>query len=436
MNGVSNSQFDLKKIEELLVQPPQYGANEKAISVENDDYVRYIRITDINDDGLLIDDDIKTAEKIEDKYALEHNDILLARSGNTAGKSFIFDKNMHPSIFAGYLIRFKINEAVVLPKYVFYYTQLKPFKQWVESTKRAAGQPNINAQEYKSLEIPVPPENIQKDIVAILNKAYQSKALKLQQAQELVDDIDTFIYNSLDLKEPVQKEDSINNRVFKVHLAPAFTDRLDPHFYKPEFEENDDLIRTLNHKKLKDIISFSNESWNQKDYFTDTFPYIEISEINLLTGEINNVVETPIDNAASRAKMIVRENDIIVSTTRPHRGAITKITKENDFSIASTGFAVLRDIKIKDLDKDYLLYILRSELVKKQLLQRSSGGNYPAITLGELKKVIIPIPDIQIQKKIVAEVEKRISTHKRLLREAEAEFLQAKHQVEQIILCR
>lgn len=416
-------------IEEIYRYPTFYGIEYKTEGIP------VIKGENISKDGLI--DEVQDFDYIDEetnskfhKTQLLKGDLIFTVRG-LIGKVGYFTKergNINANV-----IKIRIKEDY---NSYFYWLYLNSSigQKLIQNVTSGQVQATITVDDILNIPIPDFDDDKEDEIIKLLESAYQSKVLKLHQAQESIEDIDTFIYNSLDLKEPEQKENSINNRVFKVHLSPAFTDRLDPHFYNPEFEENDDLIRTLNHKKLKDIISFSNESWNQKDYFTETFPYIEISEINLLTGEINNVVETPIDNAASRAKMIVRENDIIVSTTRPHRGAITKITKENDFSIASTGFAVLRDIKIKDLDRDYLLYILRSELVKKQLLQRSSGGNYPAITQGELKKVIIPIPDIQIQKSIIAEVEKRISTHKRLLQEAETEFQQAKQQVEQIIL--
>jgi len=99
--------------------------------------------------------------------------------------------------------------------------------------------------------------------------------------------------------------------------------------------------------------------------------------------------------------MIVRENDIIVSTTRPHRGAISLIDKEKDGFIASTGFVILRKLKLETVKRKYLLYFLRTQLSLKQMLQRSSGGNYPAITSEELKNIIVPIPSLETQNKII-----------------------------------
>jgi type I restriction enzyme S subunit len=177
--------------------------------------------------------------------------------------------------------------------------------------------------------------------------------------------------------------------------------RFDPQFYKQEYKDNLEKIKRINYKRLGEVVKFSTETWNQKDFFDSTFPYIEISEIDTISGEIQNIVQVEKEKAASRAKMIVRENDIIISTTRPNRGAISLIRKEQDFSIASTGFSVIRNITNPEIDREYLFTILRQQIILKQFEQRSSGGNYPAITQEELCSVTIPLPEKETQKKIV-----------------------------------
>lgn len=178
-------------------------------------------------------------------------------------------------------------------------------------------------------------------------------------------------------------------------------ERIDPHFYRPEFKELKNKLESIKNQRLGSVIEFSNETWNQKNLYENKFPYIEIGEIDIETGEIQNITYYEKNKAPSRAKMIVRENDIIISTTRPHRGAISLIDKGKDKFIASTGFAILRRVKLENVQKEYLLFFLRTQLSLKQMLQRSSGGNYPAITSEELGKVKIPIPTKEIQNKIV-----------------------------------
>lgn len=142
----------------------------------------------------------------------------------------------------------------------------------------------------------------------------------------------------------------------------------------------------------------------------------------------------PVAEAPSRAKMVVRNGDIIVSTTRPNRGAITPIAKEQDGFIASTGFAILRDMKNSKVLKDYLFVALRTSLSLRQMEQRMTGGNYPAITAEDLRKIKIVIPEMKTQEKIIAGVKTIYEKTKRLRQEAESIVISAQKEVEQMIL--
>ena len=187
--------------------------------------------------------------------------------------------------------------------------------------------------------------------------------------------------------------------------------RLDPSFYEPLNLSLIEEIKKMSHKKLHEIVTFSSESWNQKDFFENEFPYIEISEIDIPTGEVLNVSYIPKAEAPSRAKKIVRTGDILVSTTRPSRGSICLINEKFDLHIASTGFEIIRDIDEKYLDKEFLFNILRTRICLMQMFYRSSGGNYPAITQEQLGKILIPVPSKLIQQKVNSIFKKARTTH-------------------------
>ncbi|MBM4401012.1 MAG: hypothetical protein FJ045_03575, partial [Crenarchaeota archaeon] len=173
---------------------------------------------------------------------------------------------------------------------------------------------------------------------------------------------------------------------------------------------------------LGNIIDQSNETWDQQAHsFATEFPYIEISAIELGTGDYT-VEMVPIEEAPSRAKMIVHTNDIIISTTRPHRGAVAIIKPEHDGYIASTGFTVLRSLKSNNVTRPFLLYTLLSSPVLRQFLQRSSGGNYPAIVPDEIDKVIIPTPPTADQEQFVDELNSANSIRRRHIQDADSLF--------------
>ncbi len=165
------------------------------------------------------------------------------------------------------------------------------------------------------------------------------------------------------------------------------------------------------------------ETWDQSgSTFGDEFPYIEISAVSLGIGDYE-VQFVPTREAPSRAKMIVRSGDFIVSSTRPHRGAIAIIKQDHDGFIASTGFAVLRQFAV-DIEPEFLFYALTSRPVLNQFLQRSSGGNYPAITLDEVALVNIPIPPSSIRSVMVREMVEAHTTLQRKIEAAGARILE------------
>ena len=96
-----------------VCEDPMYGANTSAIDGDKSVDYRFIRVTDINDDGFL-NSDWKTASSIEEKYILNEGDFLFARSGATAGKTYRYEESAGKAIFAGYLIRFKTIESELM----------------------------------------------------------------------------------------------------------------------------------------------------------------------------------------------------------------------------------------------------------------------------------------------------------------------------------
>ena len=123
--------------------------------------------------------------------------------------------------------------------------------------------------------------------------------------------------------------------------------------------------------------------------------------------------------------MQVRADDIIVSLTRPHHGSIAQLGPEFDGCIASTGFAVIRDVA-EYISREYLWCALRAKFCLQQMRQRASGGNYPAITEPELENVLIPVPDAGTQGYVAAEVGRRREEARRLRGEAEAGWAEAR----------
>ncbi|MFC1452081.1 restriction endonuclease subunit S [Verrucomicrobiota bacterium] len=152
--------WDVKTLTELSVEGPQYGANASSIDWE-EGQPRYIRITDVRDDGTL-NEDVRGVDLDEwGEYRLREGDLLFARSGATVGKTYLYQPSDGLCVYAGYMIRFRLDTEQVEPEFVFAFTHSSLYQSWVEATRRTGGQPNINGREYAALRLIVPDRALQ-----------------------------------------------------------------------------------------------------------------------------------------------------------------------------------------------------------------------------------------------------------------------------------
>lgn len=188
--GMIPEKWEIIQLKHLLSAPLQYGANESA---ESDDksYPRYIRITDIAEDGSLREETFKSLswEKARD-YMLQKGDILFARSGATVGKTYIFNED-YDACFAGYLIKARCN-ATLLPKFLYYYTLSNSYENWKNSVFIQATIQNIGADKYSILPTPVPPIEMQSKIVSHLDMIADSIGVIIENTKAQVEDLKSY----------------------------------------------------------------------------------------------------------------------------------------------------------------------------------------------------------------------------------------------------
>ena len=101
----------------------------------NSNYPQYLRITDISDDGFIpfiLPTSINPKKYPDFKnYYLRKNDIVFARTGNSTGRNYFFDKDNDTVVFAGFLIKFSLMDNLINPKYVKYYCQSQSYQNQI-----------------------------------------------------------------------------------------------------------------------------------------------------------------------------------------------------------------------------------------------------------------------------------------------------------------
>lgn len=146
-----------------------YGIGASAVEYD-EDLLTYLRITDISDDGFIDRDNLMSVKDEKAKnYLLKKDDIVFARTGNSTGRSYLYEVEDNDLVYAGFLIKFNLDDNKVNPRFVKYYTISKNYWDWVEATSTGSTRKNINAKMYGDMEINLPSRKYQDLVVGIMD---------------------------------------------------------------------------------------------------------------------------------------------------------------------------------------------------------------------------------------------------------------------------
>lgn len=154
---------------------------------------------------------------------------------------------------------------------------------------------------------------------------------------------------------------------------------------------------TWNDVPIKYITTCNDDTLSESTNKDFAFEYIDIGSVKYGKGIIN-VQPMTFEDSPSRARRIVKSNDVIISTVRTYLKAVAIIPKIENPTIVSTGFAVLR--AKKNIDSKFLQYTLSNDTFVSTVEKYSNGVSYPAINSTELIKFKIPVPPLEEQQNI------------------------------------
>ena len=356
----------IKSLEEISLSKGEYGGGFSAVEYF-DGAPRYIRITDINEEGKL-NETIKAPSgesKEWKKYKLKKGDILFARTGATVGKTFLYDESYGDCIYAGYLIRFTPNPKICFPKYIYYYTKTPEYFSWVEMKQNVVAQPNINAKQYGSeLDIPLPP---------------------LPQQQKIA--------NILDAADALRQNDKALVAKYDELIQALFLDMFGDPVSNPKGWEKLELGKAI------DVRDGTHDSpkYVEKGYPLVTSKNIKNGE--LVLDNVNYISQEDYNKINNRSKVDV--GDIIM----PMIGTIGNPLLV-DFEV---NFAIKNVALFKFNDKSIITNIMLLNLLNGHFLERFSslnnkGGTQKFVSLGDIRKMLVPIPPITLQNQFAERV--------------------------------
>lgn len=171
-------------------------------------------------------------------------------------------------------------------------------------------------------------------------------------------------------------------------------------------------------EKLKYLADYNIESLSEETNGDFNFDYIDIGSVKFGEGIISKE-NMNFKVAPSRARRIVKEGDVIISSVRTYLRAIAKIEKSDVPQIVSTGFVVFTPKKEK-ITSDFLYYAISSENLIEQVESNSVGISYPAINAIDIVNFKIPLPSIKEQEEIVIEIDAKCAQIDSLISEKQS----------------
>lgn len=165
----------------------------------------------------------------------------------------------------------------------------------------------------------------------------------------------------------------------------------------------DELIAELcpdgvEYRKLRDVcLKAKTIQWDNPN---DTRFYIDLSSVDINTHAIGELEQITAENAPSRAKQVVKEDDLLFATTRPTQMRCCVIPASLNDQVCSTGYCVLR-LKDVSIDVRFAFHCLTTDKFKAYLENNQTEGNYPAISDKKIREFHIPVPPIEVQREVV-----------------------------------
>ncbi len=326
-----------------------YGMNAAAVKFDGEN--KYIRITDIDDESHCYKNDelVSPDGELDNKYLVCENDILLARTGASVGKSYLYNKEDGKLYYAGFLIKAHVKSEN--SKFIFFQTLTERYDKWVKITSMRSGQPGINANEYSDFTMNVPSLPEQQKIADFLSTI--DTVIEKQQAT---------------VSAWEERKKGVMQKLFSQEVRFKADDGSD----FPELEA----------KSLFDICEYKNKQSVGKNYVGTENMKQNFSGLESL------------DEETEMKGVCYCKGDTLMSNIRPY---LRKTWKADREGVCSTDVLVFHPI---DVVSEYLHYLIASDKFISYVMTGVKGVKMPRGDKEHMMKFSIMVPSLPEQQKI------------------------------------
>ena len=396
-------------------------------------------------------DIIKSSKDIQ----LEKGNLLLTRKG-TFGNALCLEDDYN-YIISSEVFYLKVKQSIVLSKYLEIYFNSNIGQKFFKKISIGAIMGSLSQDAIKSIKIPLPPLEIQQQIVDLYKKAYTEKQQKEAEAQRLLDSIDDYLLGELGITLPKEEEclqqttnkhnsynlDNDNplvkkGRLFLTNLSEVTGKRIDPDYYSIYYKKI--MTKVEKGKYPMDTISnncinvFSGKTPSSSEYSKDNtlYPIIKVSSYT----DYKIDVEKAAFSVNKQPFSILKGDMFILSAAHQaeYVGKHIKYLEETpECSTSFVGELLCIRVNEEKLLSNYLFPLLNTKYYKI-LINREKTGQTSHIYPKDVESIKIPLPPLQKQNEIAAHISQIRNKANALKQEGKEILEQAKQEVEQMIL--
>lgn len=436
-----SDKYDTVKLNQIAFIDPQTTFSK----LKPEEEISFFPMEAISDiDGEIIKHQTKKVSESKGYTRFKEGDLIWAKITPCMqnGKSAIVNNTLNGYACGSteyYVIRPKENNILV--EYIHI---LLRNKKILDSAQNffggSAGQQRVSKNFLLNFDVPIPPLELQKEIVGKIQVAKSLKKQKETQAKQLLGSIDEYLLNELGVTLPV-KDDSLQNRIFKTPLSMVSGERFDPYFHQAHFVsffENlaEVIFPVLSIKEISKKITSGITPLSGGDAYVapdSGIPFIRSGNIDI-DGDINFedllYLREDVHNNIMRSSKVLK-NDIMIAIVGATIGQVG-IYKHDCEANINQAIALVR---LKNgFNVDYIKEVIKSSVGQYNLNRLKRPVARANINLEEISTMKIIVPPIDKQNEIAEHIREIREQAKQLQKEAVEELEKARLEIEYIIL--
>ncbi|UOR64091.1 restriction endonuclease subunit S [Helicobacter pylori] len=416
---------EFKTLEEVFEIKNGYTPSKNNPEFWEKGTIPWFRMEDIRENGRILKDSIQhiTPKALKNKKLFPKNSIIISTTATIGEHALLIVDSLANQRFT--FLSKKANCGIALDMKFFFY-QCFLLGEWCKKNTNVSGFASVDMTAFKKYKFPIPPLEIQQEIVKILdaftelntelNTELKARKKQYQYYQNMLLDFKDANQNHKDAKEKLaQKTYPKNLKTLLQTLAPKGV----------EFRKLGDMTISFTKQTGFDYSAFIKPTLI-KEYLPNYIPFIQNKDF--LGHYINYKTDYFIPNeiAIRFPQILLNEKCLLISIS----GSIGKVAVFNHSQDAFIGgaIAVLKFKEKKSLD--FVMHFLMSASGQKLLLNGVKSGSHKNLTIADLKKITIPIPPLEIQQEIVKILDQFLALTTDLLAGIPAEIEARKKQYE------